>query len=73
MELDQLGELFGLELDDADTQTVGGLLAKQSGQVPIAGTTAQVEGLELTAERLEGRRKQVSTIVVRRVGGDGHG
>ncbi|MCL2802818.1 MAG: hemolysin family protein [Micrococcales bacterium] len=66
-ELDQLGELFDLEIDDEDVDTVGGLLAKAAGRVPIAGTKVEVSGLELAAERFEGRRKQVSTVLARRL------
>ena len=32
--LDELGDLFGLELDDEDVETVGGLMAKQLNKVP---------------------------------------
>jgi CBS domain containing-hemolysin-like protein len=66
-ELDQLGEAFGLEIDDDDVDTVGGLLAKAVGRVPISGTQGEVQGLILTAERTEGRRKQLSTVLVRRL------
>ena len=64
-ELDQLEELFDLELHDDEVDTVGGLLAKAAGRVPIGGTIVQVAGLEMAAERFEGRRKQVSTVLVR--------
>ncbi|MDR2379458.1 MAG: hemolysin family protein [Bifidobacteriaceae bacterium] len=67
LELDRLGEAFGLEIDDDDVDTVGGLLAKALGRVPISGAQAEVQGLALTAERIEGRRKQVSTVLVRRL------
>jgi CBS domain containing-hemolysin-like protein len=67
MPVDELGELFDLRLDDDDVDTAGGLLAKALGKVPLAGATAEVSGLHLTAERVEGRRKQLATIVVRRV------
>jgi CBS domain containing-hemolysin-like protein len=65
-ELDRLGEAFDLEIDDDDVDTVGGLLAKALGRVPISGSQAEVQGLVLTAERIEGRRKQVATVLVRR-------
>ncbi|MET7298445.1 hemolysin family protein [Embleya sp. NPDC005575] len=65
--VDELGELFGLELDDEDVETVGGLLAKALGRVPIPGATAVVEGLRLIAESPSGRRNRVGTIVVGRV------
>jgi hypothetical protein len=37
--------------------------------VPIAGSTATVAGLRLTAENLAGRRNRISTVSVRRVRG----
>ncbi len=62
--VDELGDLFDLRFDDDDIDTAGGLLAKAIGKVPLAGSTADVGGLHLEAERVEGRRKQVSTILV---------
>jgi CBS domain containing-hemolysin-like protein len=67
MHLDDLGELFDLELEDDDVDTVGGLLAKALGRVPIPGASAHVHGLELTAEGRAGRRNRVASVVVRRV------
>ncbi|MDI2127477.1 hemolysin family protein [Yinghuangia seranimata] len=64
--IDDLGDLFGIELDDEDVETVAGLLAKQLGRVPIPGAAAEVEGLRLVADRPSGRRNQVGTIVVER-------
>jgi CBS domain containing-hemolysin-like protein len=67
MPVDELGELFDTELHVDDVETVGGLLAHALGRVPIAGSRAEVGGLELTAESLAGRRNRISTVVVRRV------
>ncbi len=64
--IDELGDLFGLELDDDEVDSVGGLLAKGLGRLPVAGSVAEVSGLLLTAERTEGRRKRVSTVLVER-------
>ena len=64
--VDELGELFNLELDDDDVDSVGGLLAKALGRLPVAGSVATVSGLNLTAERTEGRRKRISTVLVER-------
>ncbi|MGC5616493.1 hemolysin family protein [Georgenia sp. Z1491] len=61
-----LGELFDLELDDDDIDTAGGLLAKVLGKVPLAGASVDVDGVHLEAERVEGRRRRVSTILARR-------
>jgi CBS domain containing-hemolysin-like protein len=64
--VDELGELFDLEMDDDDVDTVGGLLTKVLGRLPVAGSVAETDGLKLTAERTEGRRKRVSTVIVTR-------
>ena len=63
--LSEVGDLFGLELDDDDIDSVGGLLAKVTGRVPIPGTHAITHGLELEAEKSTGRRKRLSTVLVR--------
>ncbi|GAB3129931.1 hemolysin family protein [Glaciibacter psychrotolerans] len=64
--VDELGELFDLDLDDDDVDSVGGLLAKALGRLPVAGSVATMSGLILTAERTEGRRKRISTVLVER-------
>ncbi|MBI9114367.1 HlyC/CorC family transporter [Sanguibacter sp. YZGR15] len=64
--VDELGDLFDLAVDDDDVDTAGGLLAKALGKVPLPGATADMYGLHLVAERVEGRRKQLSTILVSR-------
>jgi CBS domain containing-hemolysin-like protein len=63
MSIDDLGELFDIELDDDEVDTVGGLLAKALGRVPIVGSSVEVDGVSLRAERLEGRRNRVSHII----------
>jgi CBS domain containing-hemolysin-like protein len=64
--VDELGDIFGLELDDDDVDSVGGLLAKTLGRLPVPGSSASVSGLVLTADRSEGRRKRISTVIVER-------
>ena len=64
--LSEVGDLFDLELDDDDIDSVGGLLAKVTGRVPIPGSHALALGLELEAEKSAGRRKRLSTVLVRR-------
>ncbi|MBI5161008.1 MAG: HlyC/CorC family transporter [Micrococcales bacterium] len=63
---DELGDLFGIELDDEDVDSVGGLLAKELGQLPQTGSSVLVSGLVLRAERVEGRRRVLRTVVVER-------
>jgi Mg2+/Co2+ transporter CorC len=65
--VDDLGELFGIELDDDDVDSVGGLMAKHLGKVPIPGSEVEVEGLLLRAEDPTGRRNQIGTVLVRQV------
>jgi CBS domain containing-hemolysin-like protein len=43
--LDEVGELFGLELEDEDVDSIGGLLGKLLGRVPLPGATAEYSGL----------------------------
>ena len=64
--IDELGDLFGLELEDDEVDSVGGLLAKVLGRLPVAGSVANFSGLILTADRTEGRRKRLSTVLVER-------
>ncbi|WP_169078033.1 hemolysin family protein [Microcella alkalica] len=64
MPVDELGDLFGIELDDDDVDSVGGLLTKHLGRLPVAGSRVEVDGLVLVAERTEGRRKGVTTVLV---------
>jgi CBS domain containing-hemolysin-like protein len=63
----ELEELFGVHIDGAeDVETVAGLLAHALGRVPIAGSTAIVNGLRLTAEPGSGRRNKIGTVLVQR-------
>jgi CBS domain containing-hemolysin-like protein len=64
--VDELGELFDIELDDDEVDSVGGLLGKALGRLPVPGSKASTGGLMLTAERTEGRRKRISTVLVER-------
>jgi CBS domain containing-hemolysin-like protein len=70
LHVDELAELMQVDdLDDDDVDTVGGLLAKHLGRVPIPGAQVYVDGLQLTAEGTHGRRNRLGTVVVRRVEG----
>ena len=64
--LDELGELFDLEIDDDDVDTAGGLLTKAIGRVPLPGAAGDTQGVHLQAEEAAGRRRQVSTILASR-------
>ena len=63
--IDQLGELFGIELDDEEVDTVGGLFAKWLGRLPEQGDRVSGEGIELEAIATERRRKRLITARAR--------
>jgi CBS domain containing-hemolysin-like protein len=67
LHVDELAERLGVELQDDDVDTVGGLLAKHLGRVPIPGAQVWVQGIELTAESAQGRRNRIGTVLVRPV------
>jgi CBS domain containing-hemolysin-like protein len=62
-----LGEIFGINVIDDDVDTVGGLMAKHLGKVPIPGSAVEVHGLRFEAEGPSGRRNKVGTVLVNRV------
>lgn len=61
-----LGELYEIELEDEDVDTVGGLLTKELGRLPGKGDSVQISGLKITAEVVEARRKRLITVRVER-------
>jgi CBS domain containing-hemolysin-like protein len=67
MHIDDLAELFDVTLEEDEVDTVGGLLGKTIGLVPIPGSRGEVAGLSLTAERMAGRRHRIDTVIVRRL------
>jgi len=63
--VDELEELFNIELsleDEAEYDTVGGLIYHRIGGVPAPGDRIEVDGLTLTVESTDGRR--VGTVLV---------
>jgi CBS domain containing-hemolysin-like protein len=65
--VEDLGEIFDVELPADEVETVGGLLAQSLGRVPIPGSFAIVDGLRLVAEGTTGRRNRIDTVLVRRI------
>lgn len=64
LSIQELGETFGIELEDEDVDTVGGLLAKHLGRVPIIGSEVVVEGIHVKAIGSRGRRNKIGTLQV---------
>jgi len=62
--VDDLVEILGVDIDDDEVDSVGGLMAKYLGKVPIPGSTVEVEGLLFQAEEAKGRRNRVGTVLI---------
>ncbi len=65
LDVDDLAELTGLVLPDEEWDTVGGLVFDLAGRVPDEGDTFEMDGLQLTAHAVDGRR--ISRVEVKRV------
>lgn len=68
LSVDDLGELFGIELDDDEVDTVGGLVSKELGRLPDEGDTVRVSGIELTAVSVLRKLQRLTTVGARWVG-----
>jgi len=62
----ELGELLELELEDEDVDSVGGLLTKELGRLPGRGDHVVTAGIEISVDRIEGRRKRLSTVLIKK-------
>ncbi|MDR7086570.1 CBS domain containing-hemolysin-like protein [Aeromicrobium panaciterrae] len=66
-EVDDLEDLFDIPIEDEDVDSVGGLMAKHLGKVPIRGSVVEVEGLRFEAEGPTGRRNRIGHVLVSRL------
>ncbi|WP_070378934.1 hemolysin family protein [Rhodococcus sp. WMMA185] len=67
--IEDLGELFGIELVNDEVETVGGLIGYQLGRVPLPGSEVESQGLILRGEGspdVRGRVR-VNTVFVQRI------
>ena len=65
--IEDLESALKIELDESqrdDVDTVGGLVAKLLGRVPIPGSTIALQGWQVTAERPVGRRHRIATFLI---------
>jgi len=70
--VEDLGELFDIEIDNDEVETVGGLLGYELGRVPLPGSQVVTEGLRLRGEGgadVRGRVR-ISTVYVERALGE---
>jgi len=65
--IDDLDELLGVEVEDEDVDSVGGLMAKLLGRVPIPGSHVDTDGLRLVAEAATGRRNKIESVLITRL------
>ena len=56
MPIDEVNDLLRAQLPEGDWDTIGGLLLAQLGHVPAEGESVEVDGWQLTAQRVVGRR-----------------
>ncbi len=62
--VDDLDEVVGVAVHDEEVDSVGGLMAKHLGRVPIPGSVVECHGLRFEAERFTGRRNKIGTVLV---------
>jgi CBS domain containing-hemolysin-like protein len=67
--VEDLASELNIELDSEfieGVDTIGGLMAKVLGRVPIPGSTFNFAGWKVTAERPIGRRRRISSMILER-------
>ncbi len=68
--VNDLEEACGVLVEDEDVDTVGGLMAKHLGRVPIPGSVVETHGLRFEAEGPAGRRNRIGSVLITRVGAE---
>jgi putative hemolysin len=56
LNLDEIAEIFGVELPEGPYATVAGFVMAELGRLPKTGDTVEHDGVRLTVVRTEGRR-----------------
>lgn len=72
LNIEDLASELDVEFDESDlddVDTVGGLLAKHLGRVPIPGSEIEMHGFRFVAERPIGRRRRISSVMIERIEG----
>jgi len=65
--IDDLDELVGFDVEEDDVDSVGGLMAKHLGRVPIPGSHVEAYGLRFVAEAATGRRNKIESVLISRL------
>ena len=53
--LDELNQHFGIDYDDEEVDTVGGLIMAHLGRIPIVGDVVELNGVRYVVEQVAGR------------------
>ena len=64
-DIDDFEEFFGLEPNDKDVATVGGLFLSHSEQLPSQGEKITIDGLEITVMEIDNRR--IESVIVKKI------
>jgi CBS domain containing-hemolysin-like protein len=75
LHIEDFASNFKIEIPESqreDVDSIGGLLAKTLGRVPIPGSTISIAGVKLTAERPVGRRHRIATVLAERIINEGN-
>ena len=64
-DIDDFEEFFGLEPNDKDVATVGGLFLSHSEQLPSQGEKITINGLEITVMEIDNRR--IESVIVKKI------
>jgi CBS domain containing-hemolysin-like protein len=70
--IDDLDELVGFDVEEEDVDSVGGLMAKHLGRVPIPGSHVDAHGLRFVAEAAAGRRNKIESVLISRLTDEDH-
>ena len=63
--IDELKEIFDVQIDEGDFDTVAGYVFERLGKIPAVGDTVQVNGLTIAVQSMTGHR--IAKLRVRRM------
>jgi len=63
-EIGKIEDLFGMEIDSDDFNTIAGLVVNESGKVPAVGERLKIRGLEV--EVLDGDERRISRLRIKK-------